>query len=386
MSLIANTPPHAPPSMQPAPLRLDTGLEQSRPYLLGHGSLHGVAEFLHACAFDRLFLISDECVHALHGRHLAQHLQNTGADVRSLTVPQGEACKTLSVLESTSEELLRQGASKDSLLLALGGGAVANLVGLSASLLFRGIRFAHLPTTFMAQTDSTLSNKQAVNSARSKNILGTFYAPLFIWADTALLLTEPVASLRSGMVETVKNALIADPAQLEDLDTAIPPSLQKEPHALHDLVQHSVFSKLRILQADPTERRSAMALEYGHTFGHALEKIAAGTLTHGHAVAIGMMLAARVSRRLGMLDEAAVELHRYFLADRLGLSLQIPDHLTTPDLLHAIHADNKRSSVGIRFVLLEKLGKPLNHDTDCLTLVDDRLIYDTIENYRRSFS
>lgn len=357
---------------------LSTALSPSRPYYLGTGILSNLPAYLRSSDPDHVFLIADEQVQTMHGGRLLRSLQDHRLQASYIACPRGEAAKTVACLERLCEQLLAAGATKDSLLLAMGGGATGNLVGMAAALLFRGIGFVQVPTTLLAQTDSVLSNKQAVNSSAGKNLLGLYHAPVFIWTDSRLVLTEEPLRIRSALVESFKNAFIADPGFLTDLETLLPSVLAHDPAATHEAVLHSVLSKIDILQRDPTERRYAMCLEYGHTFGHALERLAGGTLTHGQAVAIGMMLAARLSHRLGLLDAAAVDLHHYYLHDRLELAVELPPAFSPETVMAMIHNDNKRSRHGIRFVLLSAVGKPVHEESDCLCEVEEPLIMEVL--------
>lgn len=364
---------------------LETDLWPHRPYYLGAGILADLPAQLAAPTgggenyrADRLFLICDDHVFGLHGLRLLELLQHQPFNVTRLPCPRGEAAKTMPCLETLCEQLIQAGATKDSLLLALGGGATGNLVGMAAALLFRGIRYLQVPTTMMAQTDSVLSNKQAVNGTRGKNLFGVYYPPQFVWADTDLLKTEAPLHIRSALVESFKNAFISNPALLQEFDELWTRVQAGDPTALHEVVTRSIQSKIKILTRDPTERGYAMCLEYGHTFGHAIETLSRGTLTHGQAVAIGMMYAARLSQRLGYLDAAAVDLHRYYLQDRLGMSLHRPPEMPPEQILATIRHDNKRTSTGEKYVLLRTLGEPLNAAQDCLTPVPENLVQEIL--------
>jgi 3-dehydroquinate synthetase len=177
---------------------------------------------------DALFVFSEPQVFAQHGQALLDRLQERHRCSLQL-VGSGDSCKRFASLEEVLEGLIAAGASKRSILIAFGGGAVGNLVGMAAALLFRGVRYVEIPTTMTGQTDSVLSNKQAINGRSGKNLFGTYHAPLFIWADTAYLASEPLASCRSGIVEGIKNGFIADPPFLDELEQMLERSTAMAP-------------------------------------------------------------------------------------------------------------------------------------------------------------
>jgi 3-dehydroquinate synthetase/predicted O-methyltransferase YrrM len=338
-------------------LELSTHLKKESPFYFGHDIVEKFPEKLNEYEFDKLFLITTDHILAIHGGRLLESLHNEKIAYEVIIIEDGEKQKSLYALDNLCFELISKRISKDSIIAAFGGGSVGNLVGMAAALIYRGVPFIEIPTTLMGQSDSTLSNKQAVNGHNGKNQLGTYYAPIYIWVDTFYLTTEPVRYIRSAMVEAVKNGLIFAPELLPHLEELMYTADEKfDAEKLHKMCLLSVKSKLPILQKDPTERKMGMILEYGHTFGHAIEWIAEGRRTHGEAVATGMCIAADLSNSLGYISDNDVKLHDHFLGTVLKMPCYVPKGITASMMISAIENDNKRVLGGVKYVLLEELG------------------------------
>lgn len=359
-------------------LTLDTCLEPGSPFHFGDGIVDHFPAYLSAHDFDRVFLIGGAKILKVFGHELVAVLGRAHVQCDTLPVDDTERDKSWQTLSKLCEDLVAAGVTKDSILLALGGGVVGNVVGLAAGLIYRGIRFVEIPTTVTAQTDSTLSNKQAINGARGKNQFGVYHAPLFVWADAAYPRSEPPRQIKAGIVEGIKNIFISqsDPA-------AIDPMLRLHREAdMPGLLLALIRSKLRILRHDPTEKASAVALEYGHTFGHAIEWLGAGKLLHGEAVSIGMCLAAELSRAMGFISNQFLEDHYRYLRAELGTPTALPEWLAPQDVFDAMLADNKRTAKGLRFLLLRSCGNLVNPDGDFQIAAEPRLVLDVLERSR----
>ncbi len=309
-----------------------------------------------------------------------------------LTFPAGEPAKHLSTMEVLAEKALRAGASRRSCIIALGGGRLAgNVAGLLAALLFRGIRLVHLPTTLLAMSDSVLSLKQAVNTRLGKNHLGTFYTPQFVWNDLAYLHTLPALEIQSALCELIKNVLAIVPQHYGELASLLDASGDYPETCYVRLIELCVAAKCAVMPHDPCEKGDALVLEYGHTVGHALEMLAQehlspGTLPHGCAIGLGMLVAARVSRMLGLLHSADEEAHLVLLR-RNGAPLVIPPVLSVEAIMAVTAHDNKRGylpavSGSVPMVLLERLGTPHRHEGTLLTHVPLEILHDAIEALR----
>jgi len=365
-------------SMSDNPVReTQTCVSPSRPYYFGNAIHEGFPEFLGRHSFDQCFLIGSDHLLRDLGRPLLAAMKRAGIRFQAVSIPDTERDKTWDTLRNLCEQLLARGITKDSILIALGGGVLGNVVGMAAGLIYRGIRFVHVPTTVTAITDSTLSNKQAINGATGKNQFGLYHAPLFVWADASYPLSEPPRQQRSGIVEGIKNVLISHNG---------PAAAEAMLHLWHqeklaELMWALIESKQRILRQDPTEKGYAIVLEYGHTFGHAIEWLGAGKLLPGEAVSIGMGLAAELSHRLGHLSEPVVRDH-YRLLDRLGTPTHLPRDLDPQAVYQTMLSDNKRTGKGLRLLLLAGYGRFVNPDGDYQVAVQPGVILDVLERSR----
>lgn len=357
-----------------------TCLASPSPLHLGRAITDQLLPALAEHTFDRLFLFSEAQVFSRHGQPLLEQLQvHHPCSLQLLTT--GDDCKRMVCLEEVLEDLISAGASKRSILIAFGGGAVGNLVGMAAALLFRGVRYIEIPTTMTGQTDSVLSNKQAVNGRSGKNLFGLYHSPLFIWVDSHYLASEPLTSCRSGIVEGIKNGLISDPPFLDYLETVLEPQHRYNDSERHELVRRLILSKLPILERDPSEKDYGIILEYGHTFGHGLEVAMHGQMQHGEAVGYGMRIAARLSQRLGFIDQALVERHDELIMQRLGFQAPLPQQVTAAALMEAMTTDNKKKGRTLRYVLLEEAGRCVNPEGDWMMTVDPPCVQSVVEAF-----
>jgi 3-dehydroquinate synthase len=348
------------PTMNPEPfIEFQTGLARSSPFCFGQGIAERFPGHLSRFEFDRCFLITSTKLLQLFGHDLLGRLEQHGIRCAPVLIDDSERGKGWETLRTLCEELAARGVTKDSILLALGGGVVGNVVGLAAGLIYRGIRFVEIPTTITAQTDSTLSNKQAINGALGKNQFGLYHAPLFIWADADYPKSEPLRQQAAGVVEGVKNIFITD----DKIDRAIEMVERwRSRQCFGDLLLSLIQSKLPIIARDPSEQAFAMALEYGHTFGHAIEWLAKGKLLHGEAVSIGMCLAAELSAAMGLASEDLVRTHYQILGQLLGTPTHLPAEISPQAVYDTMLADNKRTGKGLRFLLLKDWGQFATRD------------------------
>jgi len=360
-----------------------TPLVPSCSYYFGQDIADQFAAVLTEHDFDRCFLVTSKKLLRLFGEELLGALSRAGVRVEAVPVRETERHKSWRTLRGLCERLAARGATKDSILVGLGGGVIGNIVGLAAALLYRGIRFVEAPTTIMAQTDSVLSNKQAINGKLGKNQFGVYHAPLFIWADSAYSAVEPLRQQRAGIVEGVKNIFISH----KNTDAAEEMlALWDAGTRFHDLVRMLIDSKMAILRRDPSEKGECIVLEYGHTFGHAIEWLSAGELYHGEAVAIGMCLAAQTSQALGFAAADLVREHFRLLGDRLRVPTRLPRDIQLDRLLHVMQADNKRTKKGLRLLLLKAWGQFVNPDGDSQIAVSSNRLQHILAKCRPGFS
>ncbi|MBW4595528.1 MAG: hypothetical protein KME46_22135 [Brasilonema angustatum HA4187-MV1] len=361
-------------------ITLSTQLEKPSPFYFGYDIEESFISELEKYTFDKIFFFTEPHLFALYGKDLYLKICEKFPCALEF-VPTGESCKYFPVLEEVCEKLITKGASKKSILLSFGGGTVGNIVGLVAGLIYRGIRFLEIPTSMTGQTDSTLSNKQAVNGKTGKNHFGVYHAPIFIWVDTKYLKTDPPSSRRSGIIEGIKNGFISDAAFLDYLEETLNPDVKFSDEQLYHLAYKIILSKLEILKKDPSEKGYGIILEYGHTFGHGIEWLEKGKLSHGESVSFGMKIAAELCKQLGFISQKDVERHYYLIEDKLGFNNPLPRSITAETLLDAMIADNKKTGRELRYVLLEKIGQCYNPEGDYLVTVEPKLVKKVLENF-----
>ena len=359
--------------------RLEIPLAEKVPFYFGSEILHQFPAQLRGLEFDRCFLVTSQKLFGLFGDRFANMLREHAVPYETIVIEESEANKNWATLSTLCEDLVAAGATKDSILLALGGGVIGNIVGLAAALIYRGIRFVEIPTTVTSQTDGTLSNKQAINGERGKNQFGAYYAPLFVWADCAYSQHEPIRQRRCGVVEGIKNILVSQP-RLDAAEQLVAMSADLDRHA--ELTWRLIESKCAILRKDPTERGFGVVLEYGHTFGHAIDWLSRGALFHGEAISIGMCLAAELSGSLGFLSNDLIADH-YRLLGELGTPTVLPRDLEPQAIFDAMQSDNKRGGRGLRFLLLKECGELHNPDGDYQVAVEKEAVLAVLTRFAR---
>lgn len=274
----------------------------------------------------------------------------------AVILPDGEQYKTLDTLNEVFTALLSHRFDRDCTLIALGGGVIGDLAGFAAASYQRGVHFIQIPTTLLAQVDSSVGGKTAVNHPLGKNMIGAFHQPRCVLADTDTLTTLPDRELSAGLAEVIKYGLIRDLPFLEWLEAQLEALLARDASALSEAIERSCRNKAEIVAADERETGERALLNLGHTFGHAIETgVGYGTWLHGEAVATGMALAADLSARLGWLASAQVERVRALLM-RAGLPLNPPSQLTSDDFLRLMAVDKKVKDGKLRLILLRGLG------------------------------
>ena len=332
-----------------APYRIDIA-----PGLLDDGAL--LASHLRG---RHALIVSDSQVAPLYAQRVQAALAAARPDAKiALHVFEaGEASKTLANFSGVIDALAALGATRDACIYALGGGVVGDLAGFAAACWMRGIDVVQLPTTLLAMVDSSVGGKTAVDIAQGKNLVGAFHPPRAVVADTAALRTLPPRELRAGFAEAIKYGAIVDAPFLDWLDADADGLLAGDDAVLAEAIARSCAHKAAIVERDPFERGERALLNFGHTFGHAIEtEQGYGGLNHGEAVAVGMVLAARLSTLLGLADAADGERLRALLA-RFGLPTALPPDLDPAALVARMRLDKKAQGSGLRFVLWDGAGK-----------------------------
>jgi 3-dehydroquinate synthase len=306
-------------------------------------------------------LASDDHVAPLYAGRVEAALRRARPDLAlgRFVLPAGEREKTLARFGECLDALAALGATRDACVYALGGGVVGDLAGFAAACWMRGIDLVQLPTSLLAMVDSSVGGKTAVDLPAGKNLAGAFHPPRAVFADTDALRTLPPRELRAGLAEVAKYGAIVDAGFLDWIDAHADALLRGDGDALAEAIARSCAHKAAIVERDPFERGERALLNFGHTFAHAIEAAQGfggdGALNHGEAVAVGMVLAARLSSALGMAPPADAGRLRALLV-RLGLPVALPRGLDPADLLARMRLDKKADAGGLRLVLWERAG------------------------------
>lgn len=335
-------------------LRVALG-ERAYPIRIGRGALAGVGELVAAIG-PRAVVVTNATVAAHHLAALRASLERAGVASDVVLVPDGEAHKSWDTLHDVLTRLLELRVDRSTPIVALGGGVVGDLAGFAAAIYQRGVPCVQVPTTLLAQVDSSVGGKTAVNHRLGKNMIGAFHQPSAVAIDTACLATLPARELAAGLAEVVKYGAIRDGAFFAWLERSMPALVARDDEALAHAIFESCRIKAEIVAADERETGERALLNFGHTFGHAIETATGyGTWLHGEAVGTGMVLASRLSERACGL--AAAERERvHALVEAAGLPT-VPPKLALDRWLDLMGRDKKVQRGRMRFVLLERLGR-----------------------------
>ncbi len=351
----------AQPAAGPAAI-VDTGGERY-PIWVGAGELMRLPERLRLLGLEgSVYVIADESVMEAHGELLVDALDSGGFRGASYVVPPGETSKSLRAAEEIYGWLAQSRAERRDTVLAFGGGVVGDLAGYVAATYLRGMPFVQVPTSVLAMNDAAIGGKVAVDLTGGKNLVGAFHQPRAVLSDIDLLRTLPRRAFTEGLAEVVKHALILDPLLLGEIERHAGdlggPAPDQE--LLTHVIARSSRLKALIVSADPKERGLRAILNYGHTIGHAIEAVTGyEDYLHGEAVSVGMMGAARIAERMGILDNEVVARQADVLRT-LGLPLAAPG-VNAEAVMETMLLDKKVEAGRLRFVLLEEIGRPIVH-------------------------
>ena len=329
--------------------------DRAYPIHIGGGLLSQPSLILPHLKSSQVAIVTNTTVGPLYLERLQRVLQESGVEVLPIVLPDGEAYKNEESLKQIYDVLLTHRMERKATLIALGGGVIGDLTGFAAATYLRGVPFIQIPTTLLAQVDSSVGGKTGINHPLGKNMIGAFYQPQVVLADTDTLNTLPDRELSAGLAEIIKYGLIRDLAFLEWLETNMDKLRARDAAALSYAIFHSCENKAEVVAADERESGSRALLNLGHTFGHAIENgMGYGAWLHGEAVGAGMIMAADLSRRLGWLSDADVARARALIL-KAGLPCVAPD-LGFDKYLDLMGLDKKVEGGKIRFVLLKSLG------------------------------
>ncbi len=351
--------------------------QRSYPLYIGAGLIGDTGLFDRHIHSTQVMLVSNETVAPLY---LDRVLANLGGrQVATVILPDGESYKSMASAMQIFDALLSQKFSRNATLIALGGGVIGDLAGFAAACYQRGVPFMQIPTTLLAQVDSSVGGKTAVNHLLGKNMIGAFYQPQCVLADTSVLSTLPDRELSAGLAEVIKYGLIRDPDFFIWLEENIEALLRRDPETLTFAIERSCANKAEVVAADERETGERATLNLGHTFGHAIEAgLGYGAWLHGEAIAVGMCQAADLSRRLGWLNEADVS-RIVSILQRSHLPVTPPAELNAGRFLELMAVDKKNVDGNLRLILLEGIGR-----ATLPVSVDVGVLMATLEEYGRN--
>jgi len=357
-------------------VNIDLGV-RSYPIYIGHGLLDNTELLTSHIRGQQVMIVTNETIAPLYQARLASALKDF--DTRTVVLPDGESYKNLEVLNQIFDALLDARFDRSCSLIALGGGVIGDMAGFAAASYQRGVDFIQVPTSLLAQVDSSVGGKTGVNHAQGKNMIGAFYQPRCVVADTATINTLPANELRAGLAEVIKYGFIIDSKFFDWLEENLSALLAGDADALAYAIRRSCEIKADVVANDERERGQRALLNLGHTFGHAIEAaLGYGSWLHGEAVSAGICMAADLSQRLGMIH--ANETRRgVALLEAAGLPTAPPPSMTPEQFMHYMSRDKKTLGGTIRLILLDAIGSARVRDD-----FDPDALRATLDNFHQS--
>jgi 3-dehydroquinate synthase len=332
--------------------------ERSYDISIGWNILDKIGEAVKSFGLSpKISIVSNPTVFSLYGKRVSDSIKKAGFDVIAVIIPDGEEYKDLLWVQHIYDELLNDKLDRLSALVALGGGVIGDITGFAASTYMRGISYIQVPTTLLAQVDSSVGGKTGVNHKLGKNMIGTFWQPRLVWIDVEALKTLPKRELLAGLAEVIKYGVILDEGLFDFIETNREKILSLESNSLIHIIKRSCEIKAEVVSKDERESGLRSILNYGHTIGHAIETATEyKRYLHGEAVAIGMYLEARLSQVLDLISRK--QLFRIKdLIDSYGLPSEVPADLDINRIFSSIQLDKKAVAGELKFILPEKIGK-----------------------------
>ena len=347
---------------------IDLG-DRSYNILIGEQLLDAPSTWLDLPKAAAALIVTNDTVGPIYAARLQSALAPLYKHVHTVTLPDGESHKDWATLNLIFDALLSQGADRKTVLFALGGGVIGDMTGFAAACYMRGVPFVQVPTTLLAQVDSSVGGKTAINHPIGKNMIGAFYQPQRVVCDLATLQTLPQREMSAGLAEVIKYGPIADMQFLDWLEVNLDALMARDPQALAHAVKRSCEIKAWVVGQDERESGIRAILNFGHTFGHAIEAgLGFGEWLHGEAVGCGMVMASHLSQRLGLVDAEFVSRFTALIA-RAGLPTVGPK-LGADDYLHHMRVDKKAEAGEIKFVLIDKPGTAIVRGAPDALVVD----------------
>jgi len=348
--------------------------DNSYPLVVGTGLLNGIGELLtpHTKS-NKVLVVSDAFVKTCYLPPVLESLKGVELDVCTIEVLGGEESKSLAQFSRIQDSLVEHQLDRGSMLIALGGGVIGDLAGFAAAVYMRGIPYVQIPTTLQAQVDASVGGKTAINHPKGKNLIGAFHQPKLVVIDVDTLKTLPQRDIRAGLIEVIKMGVIRDEPLFERVEENLEALLNLDDTTLIEIISQACVNKAEIVAKDEKESRLRMVLNYGHTFGHALEALTHyNRYRHGEAVSIGMNCAAQLAVNLGMFSDTDFQRQRTLL-ERAKLPIALPDDLTPEALCDAMYLDKKTLGGKLRLILPTRIGEVIIRDD-----IDDRHVIEAI--------
>lgn len=332
---------------------------------------------------SRYAIITDDRIAPLYGEQLQHYLSSSGLETYLFSFPNGEQHKTRATKELLENQLFEKGLGRDTCVIALGGGVVTDIAGYLSATYCRGVPLVMIPTSLLGMVDASIGGKTGVNVPYGKNMLGCIYQPNKVIIDLSTLKSLPKRELANGIVEMIKHGLIADRKLFEDLEKHSRQLLELDPSLLEKAILTSCRIKKEIVEEDEKERGKRHLLNFGHTIGHALENLTNYSLSHGEAVAIGLVVESYLSLKLGALDQKSFERIKEILI-QYGLPLRLPSRFAVQTIIDAMALDKKSLKRRPRFVTIAAIGSPIVHesnvhDSSYCTHVEESLIKNALQ-------
>lgn len=337
-------------------IRVELG-ERSYDIAIGSDSLGEVGEHIKSFGLSpKIVLVSNPTVFSIYGERVSVSVKKAGFNPFTVIIPDGEEYKDLLWVQHIYDELLAAKLDRSSALVALGGGVVGDITGFAASTYMRGISYIQVPTTLLAQVDSSVGGKTGVNHKLGKNMIGTFWQPGLVWVDVETLKTLPKRELLAGIAEVIKYGVIRDKELFNFIEANREKILNLDSNILTHIIKRSCEIKAEIVSKDEREAGLRAILNFGHTIGHAIETVTEyKRFLHGEAVAIGMCVESRLSLMLGLIERDEV-LRVQSVVDSFGLPSEMPEHIDMNGILSSIQLDKKAIAGELKFILPEKIG------------------------------
>jgi|WetSurMetagenome_2_1015567.scaffolds.fasta_scaffold76503_3 3-dehydroquinate synthase len=352
-------------------------VDSSYDIVIGRDLFDQIAKEIWVMNKGRPIIITDSNVKELWANQFGERIQELTKNCGIFSFEAGEKSKTLSTCEEIINQMSRSGLGRDTLIIALGGGVTGDLAGFIAANFCRGVPYVQIPTTIVAQADSSVGGKTAVDTKYGKNLLGAFKHPEKVWIDVNTIGTLPMRHLIAGMAETIKHAIIADKDFFDYLDKNSQAILDKDFDALEYIAGKNCEIKGRVVEQDPKEKGLRRILNYGHTIGHAVEHLSGYEILHGEAVAMGMEIAAHFSKWNGGLSRGEVAEQKRLL-QKYGLPTRIPKDISYPRIIDVTLRDKKAKDGRARYCLPAEIGKMMDFEGEYVTPISSDIVEATM--------